>query len=154
MATGRRYNGFYNSACGVGSTTAALWNLLSTAAVRPKVYEINTGCDATPADQAQKFAFYRTTANFGTPGAAVVGAPLDQGDPVAVTTFQTPGGTAVTQTGVTPLQWAQNQRANFRWIAAPDSEIVIPASATGGLALMCPVSTASSNYSYNVMWAE
>lgn len=153
MATGRRYNGYTNQSLGA-STTAPMFIVNSATTVRPKIYEFNSGSDATPADQAQKFSWRRTTANFGTP-ANVTPNALDPGDPASLIAFSAPGGAAPTITANSDLyQWAQNARANFRWIAAPDSELVIPASATNGLALMNVVSTATQNWAWSVLWAE
>jgi len=152
MSTGRRYNGFTNQSLGA-SATAPMFTLTGATTVRARVYEFNAGSDATPADQAQKFAWQRHTANFGTP-AAVTPVALDPGDPASLILFSAPGGVAPTLTANAFLyQWAQNARANFRWIAAPDSEMVMPAS-TNGLALMNLVSTATQNWAWSVLWAE
>lgn len=153
MATGRRYAG-YTNATNTASTTAPMFNIVSAATIRPKVYEFNSGSDATPADTSAKFSWRRTTANFGTPVNVTPNA-LDPGDPASLATFSTPGGTAPTITANSDLyQWAQNGRANFRWVAAPDSELVLPATAANGLALMSVVAGTAQNYAWSVLWAE
>jgi hypothetical protein len=127
---------------------------------RVHIYEFNAGSDATPADQAQKFSWQRGTANFATP-AAVTPVSLDPSDGVSTSLFSAPGGAAPTLTAnAFVLQWAQNARANFRWIAAPDSELVVPQSVTNqtttcnALYLMNLVSTATQNWAWSVLWAE
>lgn len=152
MATGRRYHGFTN-ATNTASTTAPMFTMTGATTVRAKMYEFNSGSDATPADTAAKFAWRRHTANFGTP-AAVTPVAIDPADPASLILFSAPGGTAPTITAASDLNvWAQNGRANYRWIAAPDGEIVMPAS-TNGLALMAVVTTTAQNYAWSVYWAE
>jgi hypothetical protein len=65
---------------------------------------------------------------------AVVAAPLDPDDPAATTTAgqnatADPTYTAATEIIDLPL----NQRASYRWVAAPGGEIVVPATANNGL---------------------
>ncbi len=149
----RRYNGFTNQT-NTQSSTAALFNIVGATTFRLQMYDVVCGSDATPADNAAKFAFQRSTVNFGTP-TAVTPVALDPGDPASLALFSAPGGTAVTVTANSfPLQWAQNQRATFRWIAAPDGEIIIPATAAAGLTLMPLVATAAVNYVFTVHWKE
>jgi len=154
MATGKRYNGFTNQSL-PASATAPMFNIVGGTSSRVGIYEFNSGSDATPADQAQKFALQRSTVNFGTP-TVVTPVPLDDpADPAAAALFSAPGGTAPTLTANKFVyQWAQNARANFRWIAAPDSEFKIPASAAAGLALLNLVSTATQNWAWSVLWVE
>ena len=152
MPAGARYNGFTH-ATNTASTTAPMFTMTGAATVRAKMYEFNSGSDATPADVAAKFSWRRHTANFGTPSAVTPNA-LDPADPASLILFSAPGGTAPTITASSDLyQWAQNGRANFRWVAAPDSEIVMPAS-TNGLALMAVVTSTAQNYAWSVLWSE
>lgn len=149
----RKYNGFTNQT-NTASSTAPMFNIVGASTFRLRVYDITSGSDATPADNAATFAFQRSTANFGTPS-AVTPVALDPGDPASLALFSAPGGTAPTLTASAfVLQWAQNQRATFRWIAAPDGELVVPATASNGLALMCRVATAAVNYVWSVHWME
>jgi hypothetical protein len=151
--TGRRYSGFTN-ATNTQSSTAPLFNLVGATTTRVRVYDFISGSDATPADNAAKFAFQRTTVNFGTP-VAVTPVALDPADPASLCLFSTPGGTAPTITAnSTLLQVAHNQRATFRWVAAPDSELVIPATAAAGICLTPLVATAAVNYAFTLLWAE
>lgn len=153
MPSGRRYNGFTNATNTV-STTAPMFNIVGATTTRVRIYDITSGSDASPADNAAKFAFQRSTANFGTP-VNVTPVALDPADPASLALFSTPGGTAPTLTANSfPLQWSQNQRATYRWVAAPDSELVIPATAAAGLALMSQTATSAVNFVWTVLWSE
>lgn len=151
----RRYNGFSNA-----TNTASATNPLAAvqalgATVRARIYDFVVGSDATPADAATKLALQRsTTSGLGT--TIVVPPPLDSADPaslmqwVAAWTSTQPTITAVT----TLLQVAMNQRATFRWVAVPDSELVIPATQWAGIALMSIVASATANYAFSAQWQE
>ena len=52
------------------------------------------------------------------------------------------------------LQWAQNLRATFRWVAAPGKELVAPATASNGLTLMNTVMTGAFNVSFTLEFEE
>ena len=126
MARSYSVNG---NATNTASATLPLFNIVSAATVRPKVYDILMGSDATPADNAGKYAMQRGT-TAGTPGSSVTPQAIDTGDPAALAS----AGLAVFTIGPTLtanaflLQWAQNQRATFRWVAAPTKELVLPAA--------------------------
>ena len=96
------------------------------------VYDILFGADGTPADNAMVYKVDRQTST-GT-RTAVVPAPLDFGDAAGllvagVNTTIEPTVTAVTQLLEVPV----NQRASYRWVAAPGGELVIPATNVAGL---------------------
>ena len=103
---------------------------------RFKVYDFSMGSDATPADVAITWLIQRfTTAPTG--GAAETLEPLDSADAAASTLAMqsaTGGGSA----GVSLMEFPLNQRATFRWIAAPGSELVVPATTSNGLAWLTP----------------
>lgn len=154
----RNYNISGNCVSGTGSATLPIMNVVSATTVRPMVYDVTMGFDATPADNAFKFAFQRgTTAGTwgGAGGAAITPQALDSGDPAALAT----GNQGVCSVGPTLtasaflLQWSQNQRATFRWVAAPGSELKLPA-AVNSLNLMALVATASVNAAFTVLYQE
>ena len=121
------------------SATLPFLTLIGTAAVRPKLFDIIVGSSATPADNACKFQIQRCT-TAGTPGSSLTPTPEDPGDPACVSTsglLTFSVGPTLTA-GAMLLQWSQNQRATFRWVAAPGKELDIPATASNGLALMTP----------------
>jgi len=151
-----KYTGFTNQT-NTASSTAPLCNLSTvntTALRRLAIYEFVIGSDATPADAACKYAWQRTTVNFGTP-TAITPVAIDPADPASLALFSAPGGTAPTITAnSTVYQVAVNQRATYRWIAAPDSELIVPATTANGLALLSLVTTATSNTVISVSWCE
>lgn len=101
---------------------------------RGKVYDFMFGQDGTPADNAVTWDISRQTAA-GTATAATPN-PLDSADGVAATVGAinaTAEGTITATSSVFSL--AVNQRASYRWVAAPGSELVFPATNLAGLAL-------------------
>lgn len=121
------------------SATLPAGTIISTAAVRPKLFDILLGSSTSPsADNNGRFNISRCSTT-GTPGSSPTPAPLDPGDPAATSTL---GLAVFTSTapviGTTLLQWAQNQRGTWRWVAAPSKELIAPATASNGLMLMNP----------------
>jgi hypothetical protein len=140
------------------STTVPMWNLVGAATRRLKVFELLVGSDATPADQANKFALRRTTAD-GSPLTDFTPTKLDPADGASIArldlTWTGAAEPTITGTGASDvLQFAINQRTTFRWLAAPGCELVIPAVAEAGLALMSAISTGVANHAYTVLWSE
>lgn len=125
------------NATNTASATLPLVNLVSAATVRPKIGDVLMGSDAAPADNSAKYAIQRGT-TAGTPGSAITPQAIDPADPAALAS----SGLAVFSVGPTLtaaaflLQWAQNQRATFRWFAIPGKELVLPATANYSLNLM------------------
>lgn len=147
MARSYGFNGNYSL---VASATLPVFGLSNVGAtVRPKIYDIIMGSDAV-ADNAAKFIIQRSTTK-GTPAGDFVPISLDPGDPAALTVtsyaLYAAGPTLTASAYV--LQWAQNQRATFRWVAAPSKEIVFPSTILYGVACMSTVVTAG----YNAVWS-
>jgi hypothetical protein len=127
----RRY-AISGSDTNTASTT--LLGLTSTAAIRPKVYDLIIGSAATPADNAWELQVKRYTAA-GT-STAVTPQALDPGDPSATATAGVNHSGEPTYTAnAILLDVSVNQRATFRWVAAPNGELVLPATAANGLGL-------------------
>jgi len=113
-------------------------------------FHCNSGC----LDNAAKFTFRRVS-NRGTTSATVTPNALDAANPSSLAVFDTGWSTNPTITASSDLlQFAQNQRATFRWVAAPGSELVVPATASNGLALMSAVASATANYAWTILWEE
>lgn len=105
--------------------------LRSATTVRPKVYDFIIGSDATPADNAAEYDLQRTT-TVGSGGTAGTPQLLDPGDPAALGSFRVADtGEPVYTAAAVMLMISVNQRATFRWVAAPMGEIVLPAAANG-----------------------
>ncbi len=150
MATGRNYSVTGNCVTtSSGSTTLPLGNLVSTAAIRPHVYQLNISSAATPADNAWKFAVQRSTTVGtwgGSGGAALTPQALDSADPAAVATANQGICSAGPTLTASAFLWQQalNQRASMIWQAVPGCELVAPATANNGLALMALTGSASA----------
>lgn len=102
--------------------------------VRPRLFEFTLSTGGVPEDTTVRWTVQRhTTANTNT---AVVPAPLDPDAPASVAT----GGEAATiegtYTAATELfDAAFNVRAAYRWVAAPNSEMIVPNTASNGIGI-------------------
>lgn len=111
-------------------------SVIAATTVRPRVYDIILSSSSTPNDYSAEFYLQRFSAD-GT-GTAVTPQKLDFDDRAAVATSKHTYTAEPTLTAnEILLHLAHNQRAVVRWIAAPGSELVIPALAGDGLALLC-----------------
>lgn len=137
------------------SSTVPMWNLVGSANKRVRIYEIVSGSDATPADNAAKFQLQRSSAR-GTQTTNVTPLALDPADPAPQAVgLDTAWSVNPTLTASSfPDQFPQNQRATFRWVAFPNGEILIPATASNGLALMSAVASATANYVWSIQFEE
>lgn len=106
----------------------------TTSLRRGKLYEVEFGTLGTPANQTYEFDISRQTAA-GT-STAVTPNPLDPAD-VACFTVGSANFTAEgTITAASSLFYLGiNQQASYRWIAAPGSELLWPATNLAGLAM-------------------
>lgn len=149
---GRKYSG--NGAAAVG-TNKTILTLISATTVRPKLYDLVIGCGATPADLATIFHLERFTAA-GTEGSGFTPLAIDPGDPASLADY----GVGVfaaepTYTGsAVLLKLSLNQRATFRWVAAPGSEFVAPASAANGLGLQAQSSGGTATHEVSMLHEE
>lgn len=101
---------------------------------RGKIYDILVGTNGTPADNAMEFAVSRMTAP--STSAIISAQPLDMADAVMASGCVANSTTEGTFTSSAELWYAGiNQRASYRWVAAPGSEMVYPATSSAGLAL-------------------
>lgn len=108
---------------------------------RGKLYDLILGSEASPADNAFLYTVQRCTA-LGT-ATSVTPQALDPGDAATEADAGENHTVDATQTaGAILLAIALNQRATFRWVAAPGSELTYPATAANGLAINTPTSSA------------
>lgn len=125
----------------LASTVASLGTITSSATTRrTKIYDLLFGSQASPADNVFQYLITRCT-NPGT-NTAVTPAPLDPADAAALTVVGQLN--TVEPTGNAPqlLAVELNQRATLRWVSAPGSEIVTPATASNGVGIQTPTATA------------
>ncbi len=108
--------------------TDAVGELLATTAVRGRIYDLLFSHGSAPADTVVRWEVPRGTTS--ATGAAAVENSLDTDAPTAEILAEeevTVGPTVTADSQV--LDFDLNQRATFRWVAAPGGEIVIPATA-------------------------
>lgn len=125
------------AATGVQATVAATpdtcLTVLATTLTRGRINDSIMSQSAAPADSIVVWTIQRFTA-VGTEGAGVTPAKLDLGAPVAQLDAGEDHSVEPTYTaGTELLEFDLNQRATFRWVAAPDSELVVPATASAGI---------------------
>lgn len=127
------------------STSASLGIVSCSASTvrRAKLYDIILGSEATAADNPFLYVFQRaTTAGTST---AITPLALDSADAAALSTAGQAHSVEPTYTAAAILlDIALNQRATFRWVAAPGGELVIPATASNGIGIQTPTATAVS----------
>jgi hypothetical protein len=114
---------------------------------RFNIYDLTVGSDASPADNAFLWEINARTA-LQTGGTTVVPQAIDISDVTAASTKA--DMTATTNGAGSGIVWGcpLNQRATFRWVAAPGSEIVSPALACSGFGIGTPTSSAVAVEAY------
>src|SRR3990167_2123688 len=114
-----------------GSLKTAL-SVIASTATRAKIYDYIFSAGGTPADNVLEFVVMRSTAD-GT-GSAVTPALLDPASPAAQLTCKQTYTTEGTYTAASELlDFDLNQRATFRWVAAPGGELIVPATSANGI---------------------
>lgn len=140
------------AAVGTSKTITNLFNPVATPLTRAKVCEISVGCAASPADQATKFAYQRTTA-VGTEGTGFVPNNLDPAGPAGEYDSGYGHSAEPTYTSVKQLLLlGVNQRAWARWAAIPGGEIVLTATQNNGAGLYSVSATGTATHQATVMF--
>src|SRR5262245_11645988 len=126
------------------ASTSASLGVINADATRPrrgKWYDAIFGSEASPADNAFLYIVQRFTAAGTT--SAVTPVALDPGD---AATESDAGENATIEPTYTAnlvlLAIPLNQRATFRWVAAPYGELVYPATASNGLGVQTTTASA------------
>ena len=109
-----------------------------TAPRRGKVYDLLIGTNGTPADNFMEWDISRVTVvstSSVAAGTLVAAPPLDAADAAALTicTVNSTGAPTISVPNI--FYVGVNQRASYRWVAAPGSELVWPATSSAGFAL-------------------
>ena len=136
-----------------GAAPQTLINVIGSTSVRPRVYEYVVGSAATPADQTATVVLGRTTAA-GTAGSSPTPQPLDNAEVAAVCTAAITHSAEPTYSSTFLYQVPVNQRASWRWVAAPDSEIIGTASSSNGLGLKRHAATGTYTLTGTVFFSE
>ena len=121
---------------------------------RPKIYDLTIGSDATPADQAAEFQVLRISAS-GSTGTALTAMGLESTS-LTANANSIGGPFTVEPTFVVGpmLSIALNQRATFRWVAAPGSELTGGPLQSSGIALRSIASGATYALVGSLLWEE
>lgn len=142
-------------ASGTNKTILTVFHAAATPTNRGALYDIMVGSVATPADQAADFLVNRLTA-VGTEGSGLVPNNLDPGGPAGdcdsgLGVFSVePTYTAAKQL----LAFQLNQRATFRWVASPGSELKMTATQNNGAGLYTVSSTSTQAYGATIFFVE
>lgn len=142
-------------ASGTDKTLINVFNAAATPTRRARIYDVMVGSAATPADQAADFLLNRTTA-VGTEGSGLVPNNLDPGGPAG----ECDSGLGVfgaepTYTAAKQLLAFQlNQRASWRWVSAPGSELMTTATQNNGAGLKTVTSTSTQAYGATILFEE
>lgn len=124
----------------VSSTYKTLLNVYSsstTSARRGKIYDILVGTNGTPADNYMEWDLSRFSATAILTATAVTPNPLDVADAAMLSASYANATTENTYvnngTGASVFYVGVNQRASYRWVAAPGGELVYPATNLAGI---------------------
>jgi len=157
----------YKSLVVIGNSTTSTATFGTGGLKRGKLYDLLIGTNGTPADNFLEFDITRVvvgtssvlggglsslSSNFGLD-------PADSNGFVNLCTINTSIETAMT---ATTEAWyiGINQRASYRWVAAPGSEIVWPAVSSSvttggnGVAVRARSATYTGTATGNVLWQE
>lgn len=118
------------------STSASLGSMTAdgTRPRRARIYDIMFGSEATPADAALLWTIRRCSAA----GTSTAVTPQNLDPASATTEYDAGENHSVEPTytaGAILLNVPLNQRATFRWVAAPGGELVMPATANNGFGI-------------------
>lgn len=151
---GEKYVGHGTAAVGTNKTILNLFNGVATPTGRGRIYDILIGCGATPADQATIFYVGRTTA-VGTEGSGFTPNNLDPSGPAGEYDFGVAHSVEPTYTANKELLRVElNQRATFRWVAAPGGELILPATQNAGAGLKSSSGTGTASHGATIYFEE
>ncbi len=128
---GRRYSIVGDQ---TAASNASIISVTSASTIRPELYEFLLGCGATPGDLASILHIERFTVAGTSTGFTPIA--LDPADPAALAAGGSNHTVEPTYTASAILyKLSLNQRATYRWVAAPGSGFKAPATAANGLGL-------------------
>lgn len=138
-----------------GAVSASLESCLQitgAATFRGKMYDFSISQSGTPEDSSVQWVLARfTVAPTDTPVTPVL---LDEAAPVSAADAGEDGGTTGTITSSTEIfDQDINERAAYRWVAAPDGEIWMAAS-TNGILLQVASGAYTGTANATMHWEE
>lgn len=152
MYQGRNYS-VAGNATNTSSSTLPLVGISGATSIRPAIYEFQFGGQSSPSDNAAQFLFQRAT----TIGNGTANTPdqLEPSDPASITTATQSYTTGPTLTANAFLyEFALNERATYRWVAGPGSEMRIPATAANGIMCLNPSVSATWTVDFTLYFTE
>jgi len=151
-----RYSGHNECVVGTDKAILNLFRTLASPTSRARLYELIVASNATPADLSTDFVVQRTTA-VGTEDAGFTPLPLDTDSSATCQSDFGCGAFSVEPTKTANselLRFALNQRATFRWVAAPGGELIIPATQNNGACLNSESSGGTANHLCTMFFQE
>jgi len=144
------YTGGHSTPAGTDLTVLALE---SAAAVRGRIFEFVLSSITAPADQATEFNLLRHTA--AGVGGVAVSEETGDGDFVAAS-CNLRGGTMTEPTYAASelFNKSVNQRATYRWVAAPGRMLITTAGTANGIGIRSISSTATPTVNCTLQWEE
>lgn len=133
-----KYSLEFNRAAAAATAAMGLVQATATTPRRLKLFDLIIGSEAAPADNVNLWTLDRVSGGSPTGGTSVTPQPLDPADAVALCDAVEGTITVNPTIGTRLLSVPLNQRATFRWVAAPGSELVSPATDNHGFAVQTP----------------
>ena len=145
------HNGQAGTMQAITSSFKTLLNVSAqtTGICRGKLYDLAIGTLGTPADQSYQFDMSRQS-TLGT-GTTATPSPVDLSTSAAAS-VSTVNMTAEPTTGVSLFTLGMNQRASYRWVAAPGGELVWPATNLAGIGVRA--TSVSGGTAVATAWCE
>ena len=117
------------------------------------LYDLTVGTNGVPADNALEWDISRITA-IGT-GTAATPNPLQPAHRASGTVATVNHTAEPTVTAASSLlQFGMNQRASYRWVAAPNSEMIVPNTNLAGLAIRAKAASYVSTVTASALHEE
>jgi hypothetical protein len=142
-------------ASGTDKTLINIFNPAATPTSRAAIFDLLVASVATPADQAAKFHLARTTSGATGEGSGFTPNNLDPAGPAGANDSGIAYSSEPTYTSNKQLLvFSLNQRATFRWVAAPGSEFILAATQNHGAGLKTSSSTSTQAHESCILFAE
>lgn len=121
-----------------------------------ELYEVVWGSDATPADSAAEYMIRYVTDENATPGGtAVTPRPVAREGRAALSNaVEAPTGEPTYTGTINLFMLGLNQRASFRWIAAPGSEFISADAEDEGFSVFVVGVTTAWNANITMLYEE
>ena len=145
-ATSNALGGTLITLSGTYVTIINAYSSSTTALRRGKIYDLLVGSLGSPADAYFEWDVSRFSVTISISATAVTPSPLDTADAAMLgVSYANSTADSTYLTGASVFNVGVNQRASYRWVAAPGSELVYPEVNLNGLALRVKTGGSSIN---------